>query len=304
MLFWRGTDTKLKVIRKVVEFTKIFCEANQIKMPQFSIVTNGTLLTPEIINFLKEHKFKVTVSLDGPKKINDLQRKFASGKGTHDRVVKAIKELKREGMEVDIEATFTRKHVEKGVSVKEVLEYMHTLDADIIHIMPVLGVPNLMPANIEELAESFREAAYHAAKSNIKLQYCLYVIESLITKIPRIRLCPAGIENVTVSASGNVYPCYFLLDDNLCMGNVFDKNFPGEKFFKIRNTLLRNTKNCLKCRRCWARNVCLACYGATFSISRALSPPPEEFCSIFKATIEGALLGLSEIAYSTIIKSR
>jgi uncharacterized protein len=50
--------------------------------PLYTITTNLTLLTDEIISFFKEHDVKVGVSVDGPEKINDQLRIYADGRGT------------------------------------------------------------------------------------------------------------------------------------------------------------------------------------------------------------------------------
>ena len=47
----------------------------------FNITTNATLLTDEIIDFLLDHHFKLTFSLDGPNEVQDKNRIFANGSG-------------------------------------------------------------------------------------------------------------------------------------------------------------------------------------------------------------------------------
>jgi sulfatase maturation enzyme AslB (radical SAM superfamily) len=57
------------------------------KRGSFSITTNGTLLTKEIIQFLNENKFSVELSFDGL--AQDVNRK----KGSVKKIVPIIKEL-------------------------------------------------------------------------------------------------------------------------------------------------------------------------------------------------------------------
>src|SRR5262249_17172629 len=54
------------------------------KYIDFSLTTNGTLLRPEIIEYLAENRVGVTISLDGPKELNDAQRVFQTGRGSYD----------------------------------------------------------------------------------------------------------------------------------------------------------------------------------------------------------------------------
>ena len=60
-----------------------------------SMQTNGMLLTPEIADLFSRHKVSVSVSLDGPKPVNDRFRLGKKGEGTHDCVVAGIEVLRR-----------------------------------------------------------------------------------------------------------------------------------------------------------------------------------------------------------------
>src|SRR5260370_9622502 len=59
----------------------------------FSLTTNATLLTPDIIEFLSEHHIGVTVSMDGPKEMHDHLRLFANGRGSYDIIEPRVRAL-------------------------------------------------------------------------------------------------------------------------------------------------------------------------------------------------------------------
>ena len=63
------------------------------KEVDFSLTTNATLLRPEIIEFLAENQVGVTISIDGPKELQDKFRVFHNGTGSYDVVAPKIKEL-------------------------------------------------------------------------------------------------------------------------------------------------------------------------------------------------------------------
>ena len=63
------------------------------KEVDFSLTTNGTLLKPEIIEFLAENQVGVTISIDGPREVQDKFRVFHNGTGSYDVVAPKIKEL-------------------------------------------------------------------------------------------------------------------------------------------------------------------------------------------------------------------
>ncbi|MFG1809957.1 FxsB family cyclophane-forming radical SAM/SPASM peptide maturase [Streptomyces sp. NPDC049040] len=63
---------------------------------RLSLTTNAILLDDEnMLETLLEHDVKVTVSLDGGKEAHDRHRKYANGKGSHDKVMQGIRQLLR-----------------------------------------------------------------------------------------------------------------------------------------------------------------------------------------------------------------
>ena len=54
------------------------------KAVDFSLTTNGTLLKPEIIEFLAENRVGVTISIDGPREVQDKFRVFHNGAGSYE----------------------------------------------------------------------------------------------------------------------------------------------------------------------------------------------------------------------------
>ena len=84
------------LIKEVVFFSEALARDDG-KDVKFSMTTNGTLLTDEIIHFLVEHRFSVVVSLDGGKETHDRYRIFKSKgprgerHGSYDVVVKNMK---------------------------------------------------------------------------------------------------------------------------------------------------------------------------------------------------------------------
>lgn len=79
------------LIKQCVEYME---EKVKNKELQFLITTNGTLLKGEILDFLAEKKFYITVSFDGPKEIHDRYRKFADHQGSYDVVMKNVRYIK------------------------------------------------------------------------------------------------------------------------------------------------------------------------------------------------------------------
>ena len=56
------------------------------KEVNFTLTTNATLLNEDLVDWLDAHRFGLTVSMDGPRALHDLNRKTVGGKGSYDAV--------------------------------------------------------------------------------------------------------------------------------------------------------------------------------------------------------------------------
>lgn len=73
-----------------------FCELIEILRKYTKdiwLVTNGTLITTSIANFLVSNKINVTVSIDGDKNTNDLNRRMNDGQSSYDEAVSGINRI-------------------------------------------------------------------------------------------------------------------------------------------------------------------------------------------------------------------
>jgi uncharacterized protein len=101
ILFYGGEPLMNKdVFEKAVLHIQKLKEKNIL--PQYtdiSLITNGSLITKEIAEFIKENGVKVGLSVDGSSECNDICRKFLSGKGTSDAIWRGYMHLKDAGVE-------------------------------------------------------------------------------------------------------------------------------------------------------------------------------------------------------------
>ena len=56
----------------------------------FTMTTNGTLMTEDVIEFLVKYEFNLMISLDGDKKSHDINRRFKTGKGSFDIILENL----------------------------------------------------------------------------------------------------------------------------------------------------------------------------------------------------------------------
>lgn len=81
-----------EALRAIHRFSKLQVAGRNIDL-RYDIVTNATLATPEIVELLASMKCNVTVSIDGPKEINDASRPTRGGKGSTERTLAGVRNL-------------------------------------------------------------------------------------------------------------------------------------------------------------------------------------------------------------------
>lgn len=104
-----------EVIKKTIRFI-----SDNIKNPQFSLITNGTLLNDEICAFLKSYQVNVGISIDGTKDLHDRNRPFRSdGKGSFDAANNGREMLKCHGNNYGLSMTLSPQFLELQSDILE-----------------------------------------------------------------------------------------------------------------------------------------------------------------------------------------
>ncbi|NLF25709.1 MAG: anaerobic sulfatase maturase [Deltaproteobacteria bacterium] len=96
---WQGGEPTLlglDFFQKAMALQKKYAKPGQ--QIENDLQTNGTLITTEWCHFLKEHRFLVGLSIDGPREIHDKFRVTASGQPSFEKVFSAAKLLMRHGV--------------------------------------------------------------------------------------------------------------------------------------------------------------------------------------------------------------
>ncbi len=111
-----------------------------------ALQTNGILLDGAWCEFLREHRFLVGLSLDGPAPLHDAYRLDASGGGTHARVAAALDRMKEHGVESNVLTCVHRKNATAG---SVVYRHLRGLGAKFLQFIPI----------VEPLGPGFRQPA-------------------------------------------------------------------------------------------------------------------------------------------------
>ena len=222
LTFFGGeTLMNFPVIRKVISYAR---ERAQLagKTIDFSLTTNGTLLRPDIIEYLAENEVGVTISLDGPREMNDALRVFKNGQGSYDVIEPKVKELLRRYTSRPIAARVTLTS-----QVVDVLKIYRHLKQDLgfheVGFAPVTTSPvrlyaignNGLNSILEQFTELARDYLEHAQRdehhgfSNVS-----DTIGELHAGISKSHPCGAGLGLLGVGPSGDIAPCHRFVDSD------------------------------------------------------------------------------------------
>jgi len=296
-------------------------ESRGLKRPHFTIVTNGTLIDQRTIDLFNQFQFSVTISLDGDKEINDTNRIFKSGNGSvHDSVLIAIEKMNAQRkFPLLVEMTVTSAQVrdfEKNDMYPRVIEYIHSLGVDGIHLAPVID------RNNKELSACGGGSCTGSLNSFFDA-YVKYGIDSLATSKPifipkviesadmlrkhekRANFCTAGIIDFSVNTCGDIYPCFtFIGHDKFLMGNV-NQPEAQEKFEMVKTLVSENTVDKIDdCEGCWIKGICTNCVGGAYLNSGDISKPVPEMCDVVRAMTERLVIELSTNGISKRLQSK
>jgi len=290
-------------VKETVQACEKYCMAHQSQVPAFAVTTNGTLIDQETTEFFKKNNFSVTISLDGPKHINDMQRRFPSGRGTYDLIKKKIDLLRDSGIDFRIEAVFTDNHTKCKETIESTYEFLLNMGARDIYLTPAIGgsaEESLSEGLLRDLEKRYTTSTEKImdswlTDSPIKTVYWLDVLYTLISRKCKTHFCSAGLEGMTVNSAGKVFPCYNVMSDSLYMGSVYDEEFPGEDFRRVTAVMRRSSKDSFpKCVKCWAKALCSTCYGDSFAAYGTLSAPRESICVMIRSVARAILLKVGE----------
>ena len=299
-----GGETLLNfpVLKKTVAYARRRA-AELNKQLDFSLTTNATLLKPEVIDFIVENRIAVTVSIDGPPKLQDKFRVFHNGRGSYDLVAPRIKELiaKHRTRPIGARVTLTKqtldvktiyKHLTEEIGFYEVGFAPVTNSGQVDYAISGEGF-NDMLAQFTELAEEFLEAAVenrHHGFSNIR-----ETIGELHKGVSKAYPCGAGVGLVGVATDGDVNLCHrFAGSDEHKLGHVRDGI---NKEVQAAFLQAHHIDNKTDCSTCWARPVCSGgCYHEAHLRFGDTSSPVLHYCDWIRGWTEVCLKVYAELS--------
>lgn len=205
--------------------------------------TNATLINYDIVQLLKKHRISIVgLSLDGNKKINDINRPYKNGNSSYLDVINGISLLRKNGIKIALYATIT----DINSNIFSLYKELKKIGVEKIGLNLVKDNP-LSEKTKKRIIKSSCALLRYVVKrylkgddSDYKLLKESFILEpfELLRTHQKQSCCGFG-KKMVIDEKGNVYPCdQFFKETNYFEGNIFDeklniKRYPGVRERKV-----------------------------------------------------------------------
>lgn len=133
---WQGGEPTLlglDFFQRCVELQKKYARRG-MKIAN-TLQTNGILLDEEWCRFFLQHEFLIGLSIDGPAELHDAHRVDHQGRGSHAKVISALRKLKKFGVEFNALVVVNRTNGDHGARI---YRYLRDTGCRFIQFIPVV----------------------------------------------------------------------------------------------------------------------------------------------------------------------
>ncbi|HOD07485.1 MAG TPA: radical SAM protein [Myxococcota bacterium] len=279
------------LLKRGVAMTLQLAREKQKKI-RLILTTNGTLLDGERLEFLLKMKFRLAVSLDGPRAVHDSCRVDKNGYGTHERVVRNLTEALKRKPDIAVIAVAGPDRIRHAA---DALRYSASLGVRRHHTAIDYGAAwdtnalRRFDRGMQRLADAW--ASLYRAGTPVSVPLIdAKIAKNILHPLVVVPRCNCGGIEWTVGPSGRIYPCDRMVgtDDGSgpFIGDVFTGIDPQKQaaFLSCHHSTPDDCARCPHVHRCTFWGSCVK-----FNMTgRVTDTPPHELCLMEKSLIRAA----------------
>lgn len=267
---WQGGEPMLmglSFFERVVEYQFRFGKQGQTVGN--GLQTNGILINNEWALFLRDARFLVGLSLDGPQHIHDKYRRFANGRPSWQYVVKSRDTLLKYGVEVNALIVVNNYSVNYPY---EIYEYHKKNGLDHLQFIPCVEPDSVTPGRVASFSVSAKAYGkflcdlfdlwitdFTDGRPTTSIRWFDSIFYTYVDlPAPECTLLPECGIYVVVEHNGNVYSCDFFVDPQWMLGNVLNDNLSDmlnsekqNEFGQVKVNRPSECYDCLWLKHCW-----------------------------------------------------
>lgn len=252
--------------------------AQELKIDlQFSVITNGTLLTDDNLELLAKYRMSVSISLDGSIEANQQSRPSATSKDWGPQLIAGLERLqnyKNQLGSLVVAGVFNTKNSDLWAAYQFYQKFAFDYyEFNIDYYEKSAEFSHSYLVQITRIAEDlYRQQGLSGLR---KLLFFDRLFKRLDARQPLKHHCGAGQSYLTLSAQGQVFACPWTVGDQ-----KFERN-------QLSSQSLYESQYQPPCGTCWVRGLCGG--GCRFHHDVAGANEVKTYCQRMKSLI---LLGL------------
>ena len=307
---------RFDLIKQCVSYINQKMRGEQAK---YIITTNGTLLSEEIATFLIENNFDITVSLDGPKEVHDVDRKFReTNAGSFDVVMNNLIWIQKTAPEYYRDNIMFNTVITTANGFSAVNDFFNTNEQVKDNECSCGIVSDFYRNEKIEVGSTFKKEfgfekfkLLYSKVHGETTPYSHYLDQNygsnIIDRLKRkkqVNLCKSGhhggpcipgVKRLFVSVDGTMYPCEKVIENSEItkLGDIYC----GVNIERARRIMNVERSQKTDCRSCWAYRYCSMCIVGYSDVCNKPDSYAINRCDQIRAKLEEDL-----IEYITLIK--
>jgi uncharacterized protein len=259
----------------------------------FSMTTNGSLLTDEIIAFLKLHGVKTTVSMDGGREIHNAQRPMLNGHDSYEtvrpRAAKLLEAMPDTGCQATLSGDTDPREVKRSLAA---LGFRKIGMTNVSPSTPEEGQQvgdglwsaRAMMQLLDDEAGMLRRAVAGRDAEAIRApdNYLCRRLGTFLTGEVKEHHCGAGKASVAVANSGDIYLCHRFADlKDYRLGHIDEKGLDRAAY------QAKPVGSIAACSTCFSRYHCPGgCYHDNLNTTGSAFVPNPTLCDVSRHMTE------------------
>ena len=196
----------------------------------YAVQTNGLCIDEVYAALFADHDVLVGISLDGDRTLHDTARKTPDGKGTYERVMRAIDLLKKHGVRYNLLTVISANTARHPAQLYKFYKKIGATHVQLIPCLPPLDKDTTCKyAPTPEALGQFLVSFYRLWREDFRNGQPPFSVrefdQALATLQGRDGFCGARgfcSPQLIVEADGSTYPCDFYVLPTYCTGNVHE----------------------------------------------------------------------------------
>ena len=287
---------EFNLIQRIVELIEEHPQFDPHRVTM-TVVSNGTVFTDQIAQFLNEHDIALGISCDGPPDVHDTFRRFRDGRGSSAHVEATLRRASEALPSVMTNAVYGPT---TWTELPRTVDYLSSLGVRQIYLTPdysaswsakeIAALPEIYGAVADRYVDYYLQGDPHF----------IGLIDSKIAVILRggyaaLERCRMGRGEFAFTPEGRIYPCERLVGDGLNAHSIGDVE-RGIQLDRMLCHAVPESSSNSECSDCGLRDYCMNWCGCSNFFASGFYNRVSPFqCASEKCAIEVAFRVFQEL---------